>query len=476
MNPTAGKTSYTTRFSYAASDVAGQLVFTFIIGGYLSKFFTDTYGIPALICGTIIAVARFIDAIDAPVWGMVFDKTHSRWGKSRPWFLWLCFPFAVFGVLTFLTPELGHIVKTVHIPFITWKFEWTTLNLEYTNNALYAAATYIVCSVLYTGINTPVTSILSGLTADPQERVTLTCFRMFGSKLGVLIVNLTALHMVKFLGRGDDRKGFMLTLPIYAAGSIFFYLLAFKNLKETIPVKKTSEPILGTFRALKNNWPWLIIFSSSFLFWIGFIARVSTVPYFFQYDLHRDDLTWLAYSLDFVSLATAFLLPWVCRWTSKRTAWVLGLVGMVIGQLIVYLGVCSGHSVAIIMAGWTFGFLSSGMAMAMPFSVLSDSVDYGEWKNGVRAAGLLTAIGAAFCLKAGAGLGGAIPLWIMGNCGYVPNVEQTAASLRGIEFNFIWLPAICLALSTIPVLFYKRFELLEPQIHAELEERRKKLI
>jgi len=449
MSQPNGRTSYTTRFSYAASDVAGQLVFTFIIGGYLSKFFTDVYGLSAITCGSIIAIARWVDAIDAPVWGIIFDKTHSRWGKSRPWFLWLCVPFATFGVLTFQTPHLEHTAKV-----------------------LYAAGTYIICNILYTGINTPVTSILCGLTGNPQERVTLTCFRMFGSKLGVLIVNLTALHVVKLLGNGDDRKGFMLTLPIYAAGSVVFYLIAFRNLKEVVFSEKRSEPLFHSFRALKYNWPWLIIFSSSLLFWIGFISRVSTVPYYFQYVLHRDDLTWLAYSLDFVSLATAFMLPWVCRWTSKRTAWATGLAGMVLGQLILYFGVCSGHSIAVIMTGWTIGFLASGMAMAMPFSVLSDSVDYGEWKTGVRAVGLLTAVGAAFCLKAGAGLGGAIPLWIMGSSGYVPNVEQTAASLRGIEFNFIWLPAICLALSAIPVLFYGKFEALEPRIHAELEQRR----
>jgi sugar (glycoside-pentoside-hexuronide) transporter len=444
------RTSYTKRFSYAASDTAGQLVFTFIIGGYLSKFFTDIYGLSAITCGTIIAIARWIDAIDAPVWGIIFDKTHSRLGKSRPWFLWLCVPFATFGVLTFQTPALSHTAKV-----------W------------YAAVTYIACNVLYTGINTPVTSILSGLTSDPQERVTLTCFRMFGSKLGVLIVNLTALRMVKLLGNGDDRKGFMLTLPIYAVGSVLLYLLAFVNLKEVVKEEKKRQPILGTFRAIKGNWPWLIIFSSSLLFWIGFIARVSTVPYFFQYVLHRDDLTWLAYSLDFVSLATAFLLPWFCRWTSKSTAWVLGLGGMVLGQLVLILGVHEGsYSIPSFMTGWTLGFLASGMAMAMPFSVLADSVDYGEWKTGVRAVGLLTAVGAAFCLKAGAGLGGAIPLWIMGASGYVANAEQTASSLHAIKFSIIWLPAICFALSALPVLFYRRFECMEPQIQAELDRRR----
>jgi len=157
------KTSYLTRFSYATPDIGGQLIFQFIISGYLAKFFTDVYGLSAITCGFILAIARWIDAVDAPVWGVIFDKTRSRWGKSRPWFLWLCVPFAAFGVLTFQTPELSHGAKV-----------W------------YAALTYIACSVLYTGINTPVTSILSALTADPQERVTLTCFRMFGSKLGAL--------------------------------------------------------------------------------------------------------------------------------------------------------------------------------------------------------------------------------------------------------------------------------------------------
>ena len=260
-----------------------------------------------------------MDAIDAPVWGIVFDKTHSRWGKSRPWFLWLCVPFAAFGVLTFLTPNFGNAAKI-----------------------FYAAATYIVCSVLYTGINTPVTSILSALTPDPRERVTLTCFRMFGSKLGVLFVNLTALKLVQFFGHGDDRKGFMIVMPIYATGTVLLFLTAFWNLeelKEIVVEEKKPLPIADSFRALKGNWPWLIIFASSLLFWIAFIARVSVAPYFFEYTLHRKDLIPTAFALDFISLATAFGLPFFCKWTSKRNVWMIGLLGLVVGQLIVWLGV-----------------------------------------------------------------------------------------------------------------------------------------
>lgn len=444
-----GRTSMTVRMSYAASDVAGQLVFTFIIAGYLPKFYTDVAGISAVAAGFIIGIARWIDAIDAPIWGIIFDKTRSRFGKSRPWFLWLCAPYAFFGVLVFAVPDIGEQGKI-----------W------------YAGITYVICSILYTGINTPVTSILSALTPNPQERVTLTAFRMFGSKLGVLIVNLSALPLVELLGGGDERRGYLLTLPIYAVGSVLLYLVAFRNLRETVPVEHRPQPILGTFGALRGNWPWIIIFASSLLFWIGFIARVTTVPYFFEYSLGRKDLIPVAFALDFVSLGTAFLLPWMCRWTSKRTAWALGLAGMVVGQSILLAGMRGEPSLSVVMTGWTVGFLFSGMAMAMPFSVLSESVDYGEWKTGIRAAGLLTAVGAAFCLKAGAGLGGAIPLWILDATGYAPNEAQGEAALAGIRLSIVWLPAICFALAILPVLFYGRFERLEPQIREELARRR----
>ena len=440
-------TVLTKRLSYTASEVAGQLIFC-VISFYLLKFYTDIYGLSPADAGAILLGARCVDAFDAPIWGVVFDRTKSRYGKSRPWFLWLCVPFAIFGVLTFVTPNLGHAAKIA-----------------------YAASTYVICSVLYTGINTPVTSILSALTPDSSERVTLTSFRMVGSKLGVLFVNLTVLKLVTLLGHGNDRKGFMLVMPIYAVGTVLLYLVAFRNLEEVVVERRSQVSLKDSLRALKCNKPWLIIATSSLFFWIAFIARISTAPYFFQYIMHREDLTSVANSLDVVSLGSILFLPLFCRLTSKRNVWFLGLVGSVAGQIILYSGI-ENRSVPIVLTGWVVGFLASGAAMAMPFSVLSDSVDYGEWKSGVRAAGLLTAIGASFCLKAGSGLGGALPAWILARYAYVPNVEQTARSIFGIELGFVWLPALCYALATLPLLFYHRYERLEPRIREQLEQRR----
>jgi len=419
-----------------------------MVSWYSLIFYTDVFGISAIAAGNIQLIARCVDAVDAPVWGIIFDKTRSRWGKSRPWFLWLCLPYAVFGVLTFVTPQWSNTAKIG-----------------------YAACTYIIFNILYTGINTPVTSILSALTSDLNERATLNSFRMFGSKFGVLIVNFSAMKMVDWLGHGDDRKGYFLVMPIFACAAILLFLLAFRNLEEVVHEKRQYQPIKASFKAIIGNWPWIIIFTSSFCFWIAFIARVSLVPYFFKYIVNRKDLISTANMLDFISLITVLLMPFFCRLTSKRTVWAVGLLGMALGQIIVWMGIQNGISVPIIMAGWALGFLASGMAMAMPFLVLSDSVDYGEWKSGVRAAGFLTAIGAAFCLKAGAGLGSSLPAYIIEYYGYKPNVAQTPSALFGIQVGFIWLPVAFFLLSIIPVLFYKKYELLEPQIHVELNRR-----
>jgi sugar (glycoside-pentoside-hexuronide) transporter len=441
---------FTTRFSYMTPEIGGQLIFC-VISFYLLKFYVDVFGLPVAAAGSILLIARCIDAIDAPLWGVLFEKTCSRMGKCRPWFLWLCVPFAISGVLTFYTPDLGARGKII-----------------------YAALTYVTCSILYTGINTPVSSILAELTQNVRERVTLTTFRMFGSKLGVLFVNLSLLGLVAKLGHGNARSGFVRVMCLYAAGSILMFLVAFRNLKETAQQQRQRLSVHQSIAALHGNVPWLITFIGSLLFWIAFIARISAAPFYFQYVLHRPALVSFANSLDAVSLVSILLLPFFCRLTSKRNVWALGLAGCVLGQVIVFIGTQS-HSVSEVMTGWTVGFLASGVAMALPFSILATSVDYGEWKSGIRASGFLTAIGAAFCLKAGSGLGGALPAWIMNWYGYIPNVGQTANSLHGIMLSCIWVPAVAYALAAIPVLFYGRYERHEATIQNELAERWREL-
>jgi Na+/melibiose symporter-like transporter len=222
--------------------------------------------------------------------------------------------------------------------------------------------TYVGCNILFTGINSPVTSILPALTADPKERLTLTTFRMLGSKLGVLVVNLTGMELVRYLGHGNDRTGFALAVPIFAVASVALFLIAFRNLRENV-VPSRPQSVRATFGAMKGNWPWLIVATSTVLFWMGFISRITIAPHFFKYVLHRPDLLSVANALDFASLATALPLPWLCRRLPKCRLWALGLAGMVLGQIILWVGTAHGHDLGLCLTGWTVGFVFSGAAM-----------------------------------------------------------------------------------------------------------------
>lgn len=148
---------------------------------------------------------------------------------------------------------------------------------------------------------------------------------------------------------------------------------------------------------------------------------------------------------------------------------------MIIGFLLAIIGHAGlyfvGNDINLMLPCWVIGNIGQGIACSMPFAMLSDTVDYNEWKTGMRASGFLTAIGSAFCIKAGAGIGGFIPAMIMGAFGYIPNAVQDATSLMGIRFVFTWMPAILFAIGIIPMLLYRRYERQEHEIIAELAQR-----
>nr|WP_048716799.1 MFS transporter [Bacillus sp. 522_BSPC] len=121
------------RISYALTDTGGNLLYC-IISSYLLYFYTDVFGLSVGVAGTLLLIARLVDAVDAPIWGMIIDRTKSKYGQSRPYFLWMSIPFAVFTILTFVTP-----------------------NLDGNTKIAYAATTYILAGICYTGIATPIT-------------------------------------------------------------------------------------------------------------------------------------------------------------------------------------------------------------------------------------------------------------------------------------------------------------------------------
>ncbi|KRL53358.1 xylose-proton symporter [Furfurilactobacillus rossiae DSM 15814] len=425
------------RFSYAMLDTAGQLVFT-VISSYLLYFYTDVAKLPVATAGIILLVARLFDGIDAPIWGSIIDMTNSKYGRARPYFLWLAIPFSIFGVLTFWAPQVG----------LTGKIWW-------------CAVTYIITGILYTGLNTPLTAVLPLLTPDPSERLKLNSWRMTGSQLGVLIVNATTLPLVAFLGRGNDVNGFRWLIILFAAVSAIMTLYSFAHIKERVHTTNERVPLNKSVKAMKKNWPWIIIFISNFFFWIALTERTSTLVYYFTYNLGNKGLVTIFNSIASVQIAGMLAIPLINKFMSKKNLWISALVLAIIGQFIIMIG---DHNLTIVVVGWILANLGSGIACSMPFAMLGSAVDYGKWKNGVNATGLLTALGTSFCLKVGSGLAGFIPSMIMASFGYIANKTQSTHALLGISISFHWVTIVCFAIAIIPLLFYKKFEDMEDEI------------
>ncbi|SCB75601.1 glycoside-pentoside-hexuronide (GPH):cation symporter [Weissella bombi] len=435
------KLSWRERIAFGQIDLAGLLVYN-MITVYLSYFLTDVAMIPIGVAGAIMLIARIFDAVDAPIWGVLIDMTDTRWGKARPYFLWIIFPFTLFGILLFWVPD------------------WS-LNAK----IIYFTISYIFANVLYTGLNTPLATILPLLTSNVNERATLNSVRLSVAQIGVLIVNVGALPMVHFFGHGDEVIGFRWTIVILALAGMVLTLISFANIKERVKPKIQKIKIKDSFKAMKGNCPWILIIISNLFFWTAMTARSSTLVYYLTYNYGHQHVMSLVNGLSILQVVTTVLVPLLNRKFYKRTLWIFGFLFLIGGQLIVLLG---GKSLPIIIIGWIIGSLGVGLALSQAFVLIGSAVDYGEWKTGINAAGLLTAFGTTFCTKMGTGIGGAIPTQIMSLFGYNAGHTQTAHSLLGISISFIWVPILFYALGIIPMLFYRKYEGMEGQINRDL--------
>lgn len=441
-----GKTPLIGRMSFFLTDFCGNLLFC-IIGSYLLYFYTDVFGLSVTVTGMLLLLTRILDAIDAPVWGSIVDHTHSKYGRSRPFFLWLAVPFAITMWMTFTTPSF----------------------LSDTAKIVYAVFTYLLAGIVYSGVQTAITSILPNLTSNHEERIILNTFRMVGGSVGAFISMTFTLPLVDLLGGGDRQLGFSLTVGLFGIIVIVLMIFAFRHLREQNVERNVSIPVKDSIRAIKNNWPWIILVSVNLLVWICISVRQGTVIYYTKYVLNDEALvSWLNGVMTLTQLISFISMAFIVKFTHKFGAMILGAILVAVGHFGIY---TSGSNTTMIIAFWAIGALGQGLICAMPFGMLADTVDFGEYVNGVRAAGFLTAIGSALCIKAGSGLGAFIPTMIMGSYGYVANATQSADSIFGIQLCFIWVPIILCVLIALPMCFYAKFEAMEGRIVAELQQR-----
>ncbi len=418
------------KLAYGLGDTATNLIYM-MITMYLMYFYTDVFGLAAGVVSILFIIGRVWDAVNDPIMGLIADRTHTKWGSYRPYLLWMALPTAIFAVLLFFTP-----------------------NFTLTGKIIYAYITYMGFDMAYTAISLPYSSMLPSITNNYRERSTVSAIRMFMSRIGSIIVTASTLTLVSALGHGNEKSGFFYTMIIFAGLATVMFLLSFVGTKERITQPKQKISFLDSLKSIKGNTPWFVLFLVNMSLWTGMTLMLSMAVYFFKYNVGNANLASAFTPILMISMLVSYVfVPILSKKFKKKTIFVLGMSIYFIGLVLIY--IFSSMSMQLIFIATAVSGLGAGLGSALLYSMLADTVDYGEWKSGIRAQAFLFSA-ASFAIKFGQGIGGALGGWILEGAGYIANVDQTEAALNAIRINFIVIPAITAAIIIALIsLFYK---------------------
>jgi len=429
MNKLVSKLSIKEKIGYGLGDTASHFVWD-MVGFWILIFYTDTFGISAAAAGTIMLIARVWDMISDPLMGVIADRTTTRWGKFRPYILWMALPYSVLAVMTFTTPDFGE-----------------------TGKIIYAGVTYLLLMTVFTAINLPYSSLGAVMTSDSYERAGLNSYRFIFAFVGQFIVTGAALYLANYFGNGDSAKGYQYTLTLFAVISFILFMITFKSTKERVkPPKEQQQNLKKDIQNLFKNTPWVILFFVGIVSFVMFAMQNLSIAYYFKYYIGDAENVQLFNVIGTVALIAGIPLskPLSERF-GKRNVYVASSLLSGLFFILLYLPGAQ-NTISIytlnILAKFTYA-----PAVPLLWTMLADTADYSEWKYGRRSTGLVFSA-ATFAQKAGWGIGGALAGWMLALYEFIPNVEQTATSLTGIKLMISVFPGILYMSCAILLYFY----------------------
>ncbi|MCM2373101.1 MFS transporter [Aporhodopirellula aestuarii] len=507
-SPVAGqKLGVTEKVGYGLGDTASNLFWkTFEF--FLVYFYTDVFGLTAKSAGTLMLVTRIWDAINDPLVGYIADRTRTTWGRFRPYLIWMSVPFAITGMLTFYTPDLGP-----------------------TGKLIYAYITYTLVMMAYTAINIPYGALMGVISSDSIERTSVSTYRFIAAFCGGIVVQYCTLDLVAFFGGTEtkivdgvaqdvvlnEQRGFFLTMVVFSLASVVLFFITFATTRERVqPISEEAstfradlkflltslrlhQVLLGglallaclatafavetlipivigyvvlsvvsliiralalkhysettetstfelDFNDLLSNRPWMVLFVFGLLQLSGLFIRGGAILYYFKY-----------YCGD-ASIAPTF-------WVSGSFAAIAGMLltkplTRIFGKKVLMIGMNA--SVAILTAAfiflepdqinWMIGLQVAASFVGGPVPVLlwamyADTADYSEWRSGRRATGLVFAA-ATFSQKMGCAVGAAMT-------GFALDFYLYAQPLEGVDQvqSDTTLQGLRMMMSLIPAAF-----------------------
>lgn len=459
------------KIGYGLGDMSSSM-FWKLFGAYLMLFYTDVFGISAAVVGTMFAVTRVWDSFFDPVVGAFADRTSSRWGRFRPYLLFLAVPFGLIGVVTFLTP-----------PF------------DATGKIVYAYITYALMMMVYSAINVPYASLLGVMSPDPSHRNTLATYRMTFAYLGSFIALLLFMPLVNAFGGGDvngptrlwftaPQFGWFMAVVVIAAICVVLFLACFALTKERVePIKHEKTSLKTDFRDLVHNKPWWILLGAGVSSLVFNSIRDGATVYYFKYYVDETavgniSILGLPFVLSGIYLGVGqaanivgvILAAPVSNRIGKRSTFILAMAMATLFSVIFFW--LNKDQLYLIFVFQILISICAGSIFPLLWSMYADCADYSELRTGNRATGLIFS-SSSMSQKFGWAFGSAITGWMLAQFGFKANAVQSAETIQGIKMFLSILPAVGALLSLVFIYFYPLSESKMKKITAELQEKRK---
>lgn len=427
------KVPFISKLAYGMGDVGCNFSWMFV-GNFLMIFYTDVFGISMSAVATLMLFSRFWDAINDPIIGGLSDKTHTRWGRYRPWLLFAAPLTALVLILTF----------------------WAHTDWSQTHKIIYMAVTYCILVLGYTCVNIPYGTLCGAMTQNMTERAQINTSRSVSAMIAIGIINIITIPLIEWLGNGNARQGYLLIAILYGTIFAVCHIFCFAKTKEVVEVPVAQKiPLRLQLQAVAKNKPYLLALLGQVLFGFILYGRNADLLYYFTY-VENDAVLFTYYSMAIIipSIIGAACFPKVFQLTSNK-GWAASVfafgTGITIIALFFFSPVTSPIPFYLFAALSQFFF--SGFNTAI-YAIIPDCVEYGEWRTGIRNDGFQYAF-ISLGNKIGMALGTALLALSLGWAGYEANTTQNEAVVAIMRHSFSTIPGILWVVTALALFFYK---------------------
>ena len=435
------KLNLKTRLGYGIGDIAICLYWSGV-GLYLLYFYTDVVGISPSLAGLIYGIGMFWDAITDPFMGYVAERTRTKWGVYRPYLLFGNVPLALSFILLFWVPP----------------FEGSALFFF----LLFANLLHRTC---FTLVSVPFSSLTPRITSDSQERTNLTGFRMLGAQTGTNLMALLAFPIIFWVGGEDESMGFVVLACIAGLTALAIHAITFITVKEPSNdqgIERVGGSLSEAAKAIGKNRPFWLVFSATLIVGITTIFFGNNLIYYTKYalNLHEHQGTIL-----FTSGIVAFLsIPiwWIISNNiGKKLTWLTSSSITLIALMVFYLYEIETLIELLFLVAF-IGF-GSGAGGILFWSMLPDTIEYGEVHTGVRSESSLYGF-MTFAQKGSIAFAIIILGIVLDFIGFQANEIQSEETIDNMKAIMTLIPSIGVALSLVIIYFYP----IDAKMHKDL--------